>query len=134
MVSGLPAGASLVLTDTVNGDSVTVTANGAFTLPALIGSGANYNVTASLSTCTVSNGSGAINGANVTNVSVFCTSGGGGGGGITSSLNAPKGIVWGNKLLYVPNSGANQVLVLSEVLADPTPSPASSRWPPSPRT
>jgi len=115
VVSGLPAGASLVLSDTVNGDSVTVTANGAFTLPALIGSGANYNVTASLSTCTVSNGSGAINGANVTNVGVFCTSGGG-GGGITSGLNAPKGIVWGNKLLYVPNSGANQVLVLSEVL------------------
>lgn len=115
-VSGLPSGASLVLSDTINKDTLTVTTNGSFTLPTTITSGQSYNVTASLSNCTVTNGSGTVGGANVTSIGVTCTSGGGGGGGVTSALNAPKGIAWGNNLLYVPNSGSNQVLVLSEVL------------------
>ena len=82
-VSGLNTGTSVTLLD--NGaDSLTVMANGAFTFKTALASGAAYSVTVGTQptgeTCTVSNGSGTVGSANVTNVAVACSSSTGGGG------------------------------------------------------
>jgi hypothetical protein len=58
-------------------DSLAVSANTGFTFATPVNDGATYNVTVSVQpdgqTCTVSNGTGTIAGANVTNVSVSCS-------------------------------------------------------------
>jgi hypothetical protein len=82
-VSGLNTGTSVTLLD--NGaDSLTVSANGAFTFKTPIASGSTYNVTVGTEptgeTCTVTNGSGTVGSANVTNVTVACSTSSGGGG------------------------------------------------------
>jgi len=73
-VSGLSG--SAVLQDN-GGDNLTVTANGSFTFATVLATGAAYNVTVQTNpagqTCTVSNGTGTIGTANVTNVAVTCT-------------------------------------------------------------
>ncbi len=75
-VSGLPTSASVVLEDN-GGDALTVSANGAFTFKTSIASGDPYAVTVktqpSGETCTLSDGSGKVASANVTNVAVSCT-------------------------------------------------------------
>ena len=73
-VSGLSG--TVVLQD--NGaDDLTVTANGAFTFATRVQFGAAYAVTVKTNptgqTCTVTNGTGTMGAANVTNVSVTCT-------------------------------------------------------------
>jgi hypothetical protein len=74
-VSGLPGGSTLTLADN-GGDVLQVRANGSFTFGTPIVIGATYDVTATVSpttvTCIVSNGSGTIGSANVTNVVVTC--------------------------------------------------------------
>jgi ribosomal protein S11 len=74
-VSGLLAGNSVVVQDN-GGNSTTLTANGGFTFSTTLASGSNYAVTVLTSpagqTCAVSNGSGAVVAANVTNVAVVC--------------------------------------------------------------
>jgi len=75
-VSGLNGGTSITLLD--NGsDSLTVSANGAFTFKAALATGAAYKVTISAQptseTCTIANGSGTVASANVTNVTATCT-------------------------------------------------------------
>jgi hypothetical protein len=76
MVSGL-TGAGLVLRDN-GGNNLAVSANGAFTFSTPIASGSAYSVTAftqptnPTQTCTVTNGSGTVANANVTNVAVNC--------------------------------------------------------------
>ena len=82
-VSGLNASTSVALLD--NGtNSLTVSANGSFTFTTKLASGATYNVTVGTEptgeTCTVTNGSGTVGSANVTNVAVACSTGSGGGG------------------------------------------------------
>ena len=74
-VSGLNASTSVTLLD--NGtNSLKVTANGSFTFTTKLASGATYNVTVGTEptgeTCTVTNGSGTVGSANVTNVAVAC--------------------------------------------------------------
>jgi Putative esterase len=72
--SGLTGAA--VLQDN-GGDNLSVSASGPFTFPALLAGGAAYSVTVLSSpagqSCTVTNGSGTIAAANVTNVAVACT-------------------------------------------------------------
>jgi hypothetical protein len=74
-VSGLSGSASVVLLDN-GGDSLTVSANGAFTFKKALVSGSAYAVTIgtqpSGETCTVSSGSGTLGTSNVTNVAVTC--------------------------------------------------------------
>ena len=75
-VTGLSSGMSVTLLD--NGsDSSTVSANSAFTFPTQLASGASYSVTVGNNpagqTCAVTNGSGTVSTANVTNVAVACT-------------------------------------------------------------
>ena len=91
-VSGLSG--TVVLQDN-GGDNVSVSANGSFTFPTSLASGAGYNVTVmtnpSGQTCTVANGSGTVASANVTNVAVSCTNNSTGGsfsvGGTASGLS-----------------------------------------------
>ena len=91
-VSGLSG--TVVLQDN-GGDNVSVSANGSFTFPTSLASGAGYNVTVmtnpSGQTCTVANGSGTVASASVTNVAVSCTNNSTGGsfsvGGTASGLS-----------------------------------------------
>jgi hypothetical protein len=73
-VSGL-AGSGLVLQNN-GGDNRSITANGSFTFATTLANGAAYNVTVFTQpaggSCSVTNGSGTVNAANVTNVSVTC--------------------------------------------------------------
>ena len=75
-VSGL-AGTGLVLQNN-GGDDLGITADGAFTFATELSDGSAYNVTVATQptgpsqTCTVTNGSGTISGADVTNVQVDC--------------------------------------------------------------
>jgi len=76
-LTGLPAGDTVTLQD--NGsDNLTLSANGTFTFPTALPDGHAYSVTVSGTneftpmTCTITNGSGTISGANVTNVAVQC--------------------------------------------------------------
>ena len=73
-VSGLSG--TVVLQDN-GGDNLSVSANGSFTFATALASGAAYAVTVKTNpsgqTCTVSNGSGTIGSANVTNVGVSCS-------------------------------------------------------------
>jgi uncharacterized delta-60 repeat protein len=75
-VTGLTGSGLLLRTD--HFDQVQVAANGAFSFPALLADGATYTVTVATQPnnpaqiCTVTNGSGAIKGADVTNIAVAC--------------------------------------------------------------
>jgi hypothetical protein len=78
-LTGLPAGDTVTLQD--NGsDNLTLSTNGTFTFPTALPNGHAYSVTVSgtsggtPTTFTLTNGSGTISGANVTNVAVQCTS------------------------------------------------------------
>ena len=73
-LTGLPAGDTVTLQDN-GGDNLTLSNNGTFTFPTALPNGQSYSVTVSdnertWTTCTVTNGSGTISGANVTNVAV----------------------------------------------------------------
>jgi hypothetical protein len=76
-VGGL-AGSGLVLQNNA-GDNLLVSADGTFTFAAAVPSGAPYSVSVATQPsgpaqiCTVSNGAGIVGGANVTNISVACT-------------------------------------------------------------
>ncbi len=123
-VSGLPAGTTLTIADSINGDSTTVSANGSYTLSAQLGVGAAYNITAtpsnSMLNCVVSNGSGNIGSANAT-VPINCS---GGSSGIPPvPLSNPNGLLWQTPYLFVANSGGangGQVLVYTEQLNNAT--------------
>ncbi len=93
---------SVVLQDN-GGDSLTLTANGMFVFTGPLASGAAYSVSVFLQplggTCSVTNATGSVAGANVTNVTVTCaTLDGGGteaGGGDSSNLFTVGGTVSG---------------------------------------
>ncbi len=84
-VSGLGTGDSVVLQNSA-ADDLTVSANGAFTFATALSDSAAYVVTVFTNPtnkeCSVSNGSGSISTANVTNVGISCS--------FTGSLTAPS--------------------------------------------
>jgi len=90
-VSGLGAGLSVGLLNN-GGNALTVNANGAFTFSTALASGAAYVVTVGTQpagqVCAVSNGSGSVAAANVTNIAVACSSTGYTIGGTVSGLGA----------------------------------------------
>jgi hypothetical protein len=99
-VGGL-TGSGLMLSLNAGAQTLPVSASGAFTFPTALPNGSNYAVTVgtqpSGQSCTVANGGGQLNGADVTNVSVTCSSSaflvGGNvnglvGSGLVLSLNA----------------------------------------------
>ncbi len=76
-VGGL-AGGGLVLSLNAGAQTLPVAANGTFTFPTALASGGNYAVTVQTQpsspaqTCAVTNGSGTVGAANITNVAVVC--------------------------------------------------------------
>lgn len=75
-LSGLPAGTAVTLS---NGDVLLpVAINGSFAFPGLLAVGSTYNISVATqplgTTCTVSNGSGAVTAGIVVNVNVVCSS------------------------------------------------------------
>ncbi|WP_309828863.1 hypothetical protein [Paracidovorax wautersii] len=74
-VSGLTGSVAL---QNNGADNLTMSSNGAFTFSTPVATGATYNVTVltqpAAQTCTVTNGSGSIGGANVTSAGVACSS------------------------------------------------------------
>lgn len=76
-VAGLSSGSSLTLLNN-GGNSFPVTANGAFTFGTALAGGAAYAVTVGTQpagqTCAIASGAGTVGSANVTNVTVTCTS------------------------------------------------------------
>jgi hypothetical protein len=74
-VSGLDSGKSVILQNN-GGDDLTVSANGGFSFATALLSGSTYNVTVltppSEQSCTVSNGSGTVTGAGISDVAVVC--------------------------------------------------------------
>jgi 6-phosphogluconolactonase (cycloisomerase 2 family) len=106
-VSGL-AGSGLVLQNS-GGNNLAISANGAFTFITPIASGATYAVTvltqpSSLTqTCVVTNGTGTVTSANITNVTVTCTTSQFTVGGTVSGL-AGTGLV-------LRNNGSNNLAI-----------------------
>jgi hypothetical protein len=94
-VSGL-SGSGLVLRNN-GGDNLSISASGTFTFATKIASGATYAVTIlthpSGQYCSVTNASGTVDGANVTNVTVSCTN----GMGTVVDVTGASSSVW-----YVP--------------------------------
>jgi len=112
-VSGL-SGTGLVLEDN-GGDDLTVSADGSFTFKTALADGAAYAVTVKTQpsspaqSCTVTNGSGKIAGAKVTNVAVACT---------TSEFTiggTVTGLPTGQTLVLQDNGGDNLTLTDSGV-------------------
>jgi hypothetical protein len=106
-VSGLISGRSIALLDN-GGNSIAVTTNGSFTFTTALASGATYSVTVGTQpageTCSVTNGSGTVGSANVTNVAVACTANKYTIGGTVSGLNPSTSV----KLL---DNGTNSLTV-----------------------
>lgn len=113
-VSGL-SGAGLVLSLNAGAQTMNIAANGAFSFPTALASGASYAVTVQTQpgnptqTCSVTNGSGTVTSSNVSNVAVTCstntysvggTVSGLAGSGMVLSLNA------GGQTLNVASNGA----------------------------
>jgi streptogramin lyase len=75
-VTGLAAGASAALSAGA-GNAVTVNANGAYTFSTVLNEGASYTVTVTqqpaTQQCTLSNASGTVGAADVTNINLACT-------------------------------------------------------------
>jgi hypothetical protein len=106
-VSALAASTSVVLED--NGsDALTVSANGPFTFKTAVAKGGSYAVTVktqpSGQTCSVSDGSGKVGSANVTNVAVSCAATSGSTGGsfwIPFAASPVSGSTGGSTGLFV---------------------------------
>ena len=126
-VSGLSG--TLVLQNNA-ADDLTLTANGAFTFATPVASGATYAVTVKTKpagyTCVVSNGTGDVSAANVTNVTIACTntySVGGTVSGLTGTLvlqnnNTDNLTITQNGVFsfatHVVHNGAYSVTVLTQ--------------------
>ena len=116
-VSGL-AGSGLVLQNNA-GDDQPITANGVFTFAAALGDGAAYNVTVASQptglsqTCSVTNGTGTVVGANVTNVQVNCVTNTFSIGGTVSGLS-------GAGLVLQNNGGDNLPIIANGPFTFPT--------------
>lgn len=122
-VSGLAAGNSVVLQNNGGGDT-TVSADGTFAFATALADGSGFNVTVLTQpttpnqTCVVSNGAGSLNGANVTNVSVVCTTNTYTIGGTVSGLAAGNSVVLQNNGGNDLTVNANGVFDFSSALLD----------------
>ena len=129
-VSGLGSGASLVLRNSSDGDTVALNSSGAFTFPVAEASGASYSVAVEQAssgvTCTVSNGNGLVPAADVTGIAVDCTTSGTGSGSTSSSNSytvggTVSGLPTGDVLVLRNSSDGDTITVsASGVFAFPT--------------
>ncbi len=126
-VSGLAAGNSVVLRN--NGsNNLSVAANGSFTFTTPIANDAGYEVTVFTQpttpnqTCAVTSGSGTINGANISNVAVVCTTNTYTVGGAVTGLAA------GNSVGLRNNGGNDLVVAVNGSFAFSTSLPDESAY------
>jgi N-acetylneuraminic acid mutarotase len=130
IIKNIPSGTPLVLqnngTDTTNISS----GNTTFSFPTGVANGGNYNVsvfTKPGQSCTVSNGTGTVSAANVTNIIVECY------WPATGSMNSPRSghvatlLANGKVLVVGGNSGNQQYITSSAELYDP----ATGLWTPT---
>ena len=101
-LAGLSSGKQVVLQND-GADNLTLNANGVFTFPTKIASGSGYGVSVLTQptgeNCAVVQGSGKINGANITNVSVTCA------GNLYNVAAAVTGLISGRSLVLRNNGG-----------------------------
>ena len=104
-ISGIPINESVVINNN-NTDALTVTSDGPFTFANTLNNNASYSVAVSSSppnyTCLVSNGTGTVNSANVSNISINCVQS-------TTYITTPGASTWtvpvGATLLKVVATG-----------------------------
>ena len=122
-VSGLAAGNSVVLRNN-GGNNLTVAANGAFTFSTALPDQSAYAVTVFTQpttpnqTCVVTNGSGNLAGANVSNVTVTCTTTTYTVGGTVAGLAAGNNVVLRNNGGNDLNVAANGAFTFTTPVAD----------------
>jgi hypothetical protein len=122
-ISGLATGNDVVLRNN-GGNNLTVAANGSFSFSTPITDGGSYAVTVFTQpttpnqTCVVTNGSGTVAGANVTNVSVACTTATYTIGGTLSGLAAGATVVLRNNGGNDLALNANGVFTFSTPVTD----------------
>jgi hypothetical protein len=110
-VTGLATGDQVVLQDN-GGNSTTVSSNTSFTFSTKVASGATYavsvqtNPTSPAQTCSVASGSGTVTNANVTNVSITCSTTTYNVGGTLTGLTTGGG----NNVVLQDNAGDNLTL------------------------
>ncbi len=115
-LTGLAAGTSVTLQNN-GGDDLTLTADGVFSFATALTDGSAYSVavlshpTSPSQTCTVSNGSGTLAGANVTNVAVVCVPAAFTVGGTLTGLAAGTSVTLQN------NGGADLILTADGVFS-----------------
>ena len=117
-VSGL-AGTGLQIQNN-GGDALSVTQNGSFTFATSIGSGANYSISISgspvnpIQLCTLTNSSGTVGNANVTNVTLDCKTQ---NPRVALSLN----YYGGSANVYLTDAASGQLRLRSVIKAENTP-------------
>jgi flagellar motor switch/type III secretory pathway protein FliN len=110
-LSGLASGTTVELQNSA-GDDLSLTANGSFTFATALASGSTYLVTVAANptnpsqTCAVSNGSGTLAGANITNVSVTCATNTYTVGGTVTGLTGSG--------LMLQNNGSNDLAISAD--------------------
>jgi uncharacterized repeat protein (TIGR03803 family) len=124
-VSGLPAGTSIILKNN-DRDSMTVASNSSFTFATPITAGGAFSVAIATQipgqTCSVSDGTGTINAANVTGVKVTCAS-------VTYTIGgALSGLVPGTSLALNNNGGDLLTLSTNAPFAFATPLTSGSTY------
>ncbi len=121
-LSGLASGNTVVLQNN-GGDDLNLASNGRFTFSTALADGSSYSVTVLTQptspnqVCAVSNGSGTVSGANVTDVSVVCTTVGYHIGGTVS------GLFNGYDLVLTNNGGDNLNITTNGSFTFATPVP-----------
>ncbi len=129
IIKNIPSGTQLVLQN--NGtDTTTISAgNTTFSFPIGVANSGNYNVSVFTQlgqSCAVSNGTGTVSAANVTNIVIECS------WPATGSLNTPRSghvstLLANGKVLVVGGNPANQYITSSAELYDP----ATGVWTPT---
>lgn len=108
-VTGLLTGGSVVLQNN-SGDNANISANGSFTFATPISSGSSYAVTVLTQptgqTCSVTNGSGSMAGANITNIAINCSAGNSGSSNYNISATV-TGLVANTSVVLQDNGGDN---------------------------
>lgn len=123
-ISGL-AGSGLVLRNN-DSEELSIAADGSFTFPTRLAPGTAYAVAVAVQpsgpsqTCTVSNGSGSIGSANITDISVTCATGNFSVGGVVTGLTS-AGLVLSNNGSDDVSIGADGSFVFPSLLVNDAP-------------
>ena len=114
-ISGLPTGDVLVLRNSSDGDTITVSASGVFAFPTSEASGASYfawvETQPNGATCLVNDGSGTIGAANVTTIAVVCTPNSSTSNPVYTIGGSVSGLAQGASIVLADGGNGDQVVV-----------------------